>query len=215
METNELIATLSREPRAGTALKKPAWFGSRLLLVLLAYGIGAQLVLGLRPDLGQQLLRPAFVVEIMLLASLTLAGAIAAIYAMYPDVRQRLWLLWVPYMVSALLAAFLLFQLFMPADVRMVLPAPEAAHRMECALCIGAVALLPAAAIFGLLRKGASVHPFKAGSLAVLAASGLGCLTLRLAEANDSLLHLAVWHYLPTLIFAALGAAAGRQVLKW
>lgn len=215
METNELIATLSREPRAGAMLKTPAWFGSRLLLALLAYGIGAQVVLGLRPDLGQQLLRPAFVLEIMLLASLTLASAIAAVYAMYPDVRQRVRLLQVPYAIFALLALFLLFQLFMPADARMVTSASEEIHSIECILCIAGVALLPSAVIFGLLRKGASVHPFKAGSLAVLAASGLGCLTLRLAEADDSLLHLAVWHYLPTLVFAAVGAIAGGRLLKW
>lgn len=215
MDTDELIAALSREPRARPMLKTPAWFGSLLLLVLLAYGGVAQLVLGLRPDIGVQLARPAFALEVLLLVSLTLVSAIAAIHAMYPDVRRRSWLLRAPYAIFAVLAALLSLQLFMPADARMILPAPEAAHGMECALCIGAVALLPAAAIFGLLRKGASVHPVGAGSLAVLAAAGIGCLTLRLSEVNDSLLHLAAWHYLPTLIFAALGAAAGRWLLKW
>ena len=86
---------------------------------------------------------------------------------------------------------------------------------MECALCIGSVALIPSALIFALLRKGASVRQFQAGSFAVLAASSIGCLTLRLAEANDSMMHLASWHYGPTVLFAALGAALGKILLKW
>jgi len=78
-----------------------------------------------------------------------------------------------------------------------------------------ATAIVPAALIFALLRKGASVRPLRAGSFAVLAASGLGCLTLRLSEANDSLVHLVDWHYLPTLLFAVIGALVGRYLLRW
>ena len=89
----------------------------------------------------------------------------------------------------------------MPADERMVLPAPGA-HAMECALCIASVAIIPSAWIFTLLRKGASIRQAQSGAYAVLCASAIGCLTLRLAEANDSMLHAASWHYLPTLLFA-------------
>jgi hypothetical protein len=49
----------------------------------------------------------------------------------------------------------------------------------------------------------------------VLAASGVGCLTLRLAELNDSIEHLLQWHYVPTLLFAAGGAMIGKWLLRW
>jgi hypothetical protein len=59
------------------------------------------------------------------------------------------------------------------------------------------------------------VHPLQAGAFAVLTASTIGALTLRLAEENDSIVHLVQWHYLPTLFFAVLGAFAGKWLLKW
>jgi len=102
----------------------------------------------------------------------------------------------------------------MPHDVRMVMP-EISAHGMECALCIASVALVPSGLVFGLLRKGTTVRQLQAGSFAVLAASAIGGLTLRLAEANDSILHLVQWHYVPTLLFAGLGAMLGKYLLKW
>lgn len=218
MDTQELIARLSQDAAKDTpkkALQAPAWWAMRLIAVLAAYGFGAQFFLHVRPDIDLQLERAAFAVEIALLVSLTLSSAIAAVFAMYPDAHQKPWVLKTPYAVFTALATFVAVQLVaMPQDPRMVIP-PPGGHGMECAICIASVALIPSALIFGLLRKGASVTPRRAGSFAVLAATGLGCLTLRLAEANDSLLHLATWHYAPTLVFAALGAAVGRFLLKW
>lgn len=213
METAELIASLSREaPKA--PIKPPHYFGWWLGAVLAAYGLSTQFVLHLRPDLPKQLTRPMFASEIILLALLAITSAASSIFAMYPDMHQRRWALNLPHAVFAALALFILFQMTMPWDARMVAP-PEGAHGMECAVCIASVSILPSALIFGLLRKGASVHPLRAGSFAVLAASGIGCLTLRLSEANDSLMHLAEWHYLPTVIFASIGALIGKWFLKW
>lgn len=213
MNTNELIASLSREAPT-SRLKSPGYFGWRLGAVLAAYGLGAQLFLQLRPDLSAQLMRPTFAVEIALLVLLTVTSAASSIFVMYPDMHQKRWVLNLPYAVFAVLAVFILSQLAMPQDARMVVP-DAGAHAMECALCIASISILPSGLIFRLLRKGASVHPLRAGSFAVLAASAIGCLTLRLAEANDSLMHLAAWHYLPTLLFAALGALIGRWLLAW
>jgi hypothetical protein len=213
MSISDLIASLSQEtpkPR----LKPPGYFAARLGAVLTVYGIGIQFFLELRTDLLAQFSRPMFTLEILLLVLLTVCSATAALLAMYPDVYQKPRLLNVPYAVFMALVAFMLVQFLLPHDIRMVIP-PLDGQAMECAICIASVALLPSALIFALLRKGASVYPWRAGSFAMLAASGIGCLTLRLAEANDSLLHLAVWHYLPTLFFAGLGAVIGRLVLRW
>lgn len=213
MNTNDLIASLSAEapkPRLGT----PAYYTVRLIGIIFIYGLGAQLVLGIRPDLAIQFTRPLFTLEILFLALLTGLSAWAAILSMYPDRLQKSSLFNIPYAVFGVLVAFIIFQIAMTHDPMMVMPNLHA-HGMECALCIASVSIIPSALIFGLLRKGASIHPLRSGSFAVLAASGIGCLTLRLAEANDSLIHLAGWHYLPTLIFAALGAWIGKVLLKW
>ena len=211
--TNDLIQHLSGEAQPSKPLRAPGYLSIRLLAVLLMYGASAQIYLGLRPDLAMQFTRPLFTLEVALLASLLITSAVASVLAMYPDAYQKTTILKIPYGVFFLLLALVTSQLLMPRDTRMVMP--EGAHGMECALCIASVALIPSALIFSLLRKGASIRQFQAGIFAVLAASSIGCLTLRLAEENDSLAHLATWHYLPTLLFASLGALIGKWLLKW
>lgn len=215
MKTNDLIEKLAKEAKPAAPLRSAGYYAARLVLVLLAYGGVTQFFLHLRADLVSQLGRPAYSFEIALLATLTLISAIAAAAAMYPDVQRRAWLLNLPYIVFAALFSFVLFQLVaMPVDPRMVIP-PPGGHELACTMCIASVSVIPSALVFFLIRRGATVHPLRAGSFAVLAATGIGCLTLRLSEANDSLAHLATWHYLPTLLFAILGAALGKWLLKW
>jgi hypothetical protein len=182
--------------------------------VLTIYAIGMQLIVGIRADMTQQLSRGPYLIEIVLLAAVTLSSIMAAILAMYPDAYQRPRLLKIPYATLALLLLFIGIQLLMPHDARMVMPGPHV-HNVECSMAIAAIAMIPSALIFALLRKGASVHPLQAGLFAALAASGISCLTLRIAEANDSLIHLITWHYLPILLFAALGALIGKRLFRW
>ena len=211
--TTDLIAQLSSEAKPLKPLRAPTYWGFRLLMVLALYGVATQVFLGLRPDLAMQFTRPLFALEIALLSLLLITSSIASVLVMYPDAYQKQNLLKLPYGIFALLVGLILFQFSMPHDARMV---PESgAHGIKCALCIASVALIPSALIFALLRKGASVRQFQAGTFALLAASSIGCLTLRLAEANDSLIHLASWHYLPTLIFATIGAIVGKWLLRW
>lgn len=212
--TADLIANLSKGlPRK--QLGSPDYYALRLGVILLAYALGAQIFLGLRPDLATQFTRPMFSVEILLLVLLIVSSARAAIFSMYPDSFQRKNLSRLPYGLFILLILFMFFQFMMPHDPMMVIPSTLHAHGIECTLCIASVAIVPSAFIFGLLRKGASIRPLHSGSFAVLAAAAIGCLTLRLSEANDSLIHTLSWHYIPTLLFAGLGAWIGKALLKW
>jgi hypothetical protein len=217
-QTPDLIAQLTTQLSAPAASSRktrtPSYWGRWLLVILGAYALGAQAALGFRPDLAAQLSRPLYISEILLLALLLFSSGAASVLAMYPDAYQKPKLLKLPYGLFFMLLCLVAFQLLLPLDARMVMPGPHA-HGMECAVCIASVALLPAALLFAIMRKGASVRQWQSGAVAVLAASAIGCLTLRLAEMNDSLLHLAAWHYLPTLLFATLGALAGKAFLKW
>ena len=212
MDTDELIATLGRQARP-LRPRTPRYLGARLLVLVMSYMAGAQFFLHLRTDLLLQLARPLFLAEVGALLLLIVSSAASAVLVRYPDLYQKRWPLNAPYLVFVGLALLMVFQLLMPTDARMLLPA--GGHGMECALCISSVALIPAALLFGLIRTGASVHPLRAGSFAVLAATGIGCLTLRLSESNDSLMHLLSWHYLPTLLFSLAGALAGKYLLRW
>ena len=212
--TIDLIASLSAEAKPTKRVGTPAVGLTRLLAVLALYAAGCQIFQGLRPDLGMQLSRPLFTLEILLLSLVLLSSVFASVLAMYPDAYQKSQFLKLPYVIFSLLVGLVGFQLLMPHDAGMVMP-EASGHGMKCALCIASLAFVPSALIFALLRKGASVHPFQAGSFAVLAASSIGCLTLRFAEANDSIMHLVQWHYVPTLLFSAFGALAGKWLLRW
>lgn len=214
MNTDELIANLSAKAAPIKAMK-PRRYATFLLCILLVYAVCTQCWLeGFRPDLSAQLMRPLFVIELLLLVSMLISAALATVYAMFPDGSQHQWLMKSPYLFSGGMIALVMMQLFLPQDVRMVMP-DATAHTHECTTYIAYASILPTLLIFGLLRKGASVMPMQAGALAVIAAISVSALTLRLAEANDEISHLLIWHYLPTIIFASIGAGLGRFLLRW
>ena len=109
--------------------------------------------------------------------------------------------------------AFIAIQLLLPSESLALITANS--HNIECSICIAAIAIIPSFLIFNLIKKGAATNFKKAGFFAILTTAGIGCLTLRLAENNDSAMHLLVWHYFPTLLFSCLGAVAGKYFLKW
>ena len=213
MNIHQLITQLSNEP-ALKPLKTPRYYITYLAIKMLIYGIGMQLFLGLRPDLLTQLARPLFMIEILLLVSLVFSSIVVSVLLMYPDHYQKRFVLLLPYISLSALIVLILFQLFMPYDSRMIIPETNL-HTMRCALCIASVAVLPSAIIFSFLRRGATIMPLRAGFLAVCCSAGIGCLTLRLEEMNDSLLHSIQWHYIPTFCFAMIGAWIGKYLLRW
>jgi hypothetical protein len=213
-DTLDLIAQLSADAKPTSKMRAPIYWSIRLLAVLAIYAAGCQLYLGLRSDLTTQLARPLFIIETILLLLLLISSVVAFILAMYPDAYQKQRLLKLPYYIFIALVLLVLFQIIIPHDARMMMP-EISNHGMECAIFISSLALTPSAFIFALLRKGASVRQFQSGSFVVLSTSSIGCLTLRLAEENDSIIHLLQWHYVPTMLFAALGALLGKWLLKW
>jgi hypothetical protein len=214
VDTKQLIQDLSAQATT-VKMVRPQRYAALLLALLSVYAMCAQCWLeGFRPDLALQLARPLFVMELLLLTAMLTSASVASAYAMLPDGAQHKTLMQLPYLFSGGMLALVIFQLFLPNDARMVM-SDATSHTHECTEYIAYASLLPAALIFGLLRKGASVMPMQAGLLAVIAAVSVGAITLRLAEANDEIMHLLTWHYLPSIFFASLGALLGRYLLRW
>lgn len=214
VDTKQLIQDLSAEAKP-VKVVRPLRYIAFLLALLSIYAVCAQCWLeGFRPDLVMQLMRPLFMLELLLLAAMLVSASVTSVYAMLPDGTQRKRLMHSPYIFTGGMFVLVIFQLFLPQDVRMVM-SDATSHTHECTMYIAFSSILPAALIFGLLRKGASVMPMQAGLLAVIAAVSVGAITLRLAEANDEIMHLLSWHYLPSLFFASLGALLGRYLLRW
>lgn len=213
-DTRQLIDSLTKDAAVIRSVP-PGVHIARIVSTLALYALALQFwLLGFRPDLSLQLGRPLFIAELLLLVGIIVSAVIAAVYAMYPDLRQKPHLLKIPYIATALLLTLMSVQLAMPMDARMVMP-DESSHTIECTIYIGLSSLLPSAAMMAYLRKGATVVPLHAGALTVLAATALGALTLRLMEPIDPASHQLLWHYLPNLCFAALGAFVAARILRW
>jgi hypothetical protein len=216
-KTNDLINSLSTDAgflAAGKPLKSPLYYTKIFTGFLLIYGILVQCYQNLRPDLRYELLRPEFLAEIVLLVALILMSMRSAILSLYPDLYQKKGSLNLPYYVFGGLFVFLSVQALISPTQHSYLSLGTL-HEIECTICIAGVSLLPSLLTFWMLRKGSPLDPMRAGSFAVLVATGIGCLTLRLSEENVTYLHLITWHYLPTFLFAMLGAFLGKYVLKW
>ena len=212
MKTEELIVKLSNEQSKKT-LQPQAYYAYYLVTILIIYIVLVQFYLGLRSDLSSQLLSKSFLLEIFLLASISLSGAISSILSIYPDYYQKKIFIKIPNFLFVTIIVFIAAQLFLPIE-SLVLITPNS-HSIECSIYIAAVAVIPSFLIFNLIRKGAATNLKKAGFFVVLTTTSASCITLRLAENNDPAIHLLVWHYLPTLLFSCLGAIAGKYLLKW
>jgi hypothetical protein len=201
---NELSAEAGHpRPAAPPFLLSLKLFGAAAAYLALALAIS-----GLRPDLSQALQQPWYVAELLMLLLLFAASTTSAALLSFPDLHQKRALAHAPVVAFALFALTMLFA--WRADT-----APHPMHDIECTISITLVALLPAAWTFYLMRGYASTHPGWAGSIALLAAFGTGALWLRLQEANDSVAHVVLWHYLPMLLAGFIGWILGRRLLRW
>ncbi len=209
-DTQQLIVALSADARPVMPMMVPSRLALRLSALLAAYALVMALMLGLREDIGTYWHQPVYLTELLALFALAAASITASVFRAFPDQYQYDTVRHLPAVAFAVFFALLAFQFWLPGT-----PSPVNAHGMECAICIGAVAIIPSAIAMYLIRKGASTKPLLSGMYAVLACAAIGCLVLRLIEANDGPTHLLLWHYFPTLGFAALGGIAGKFLLKW
>jgi hypothetical protein len=214
LKTSDLINNLSSEVKPLQPLKKPSYWIAQFVLLSLVYYIIAQSFLGFRVDLSEKFSQISFIIEISLILLLLLFCLVSAILTIYPDSYQKPYLLKIPYLILLIITGFLIAEFCaQPFDE---LPDINISHHtFECSLCIATIAIIPAFYFFYILHKGANLHYLQAGIFAVVAASTIGYLVLRMSEKNDFLPHLLIWHYLPILMLSVIGAYAGKKALRW
>lgn len=207
---DQLVAELAEDAATIKPAPHPYLLSLKWIIAATVYLVISLLLSGLRPDLAQAFQQPWFIAEIVVLLLIFIASSISAALLAFPDLHQKRGLALAPWWIFALFVLVMMFAWRADSPPALL---PE--HSFQCTICIILLALLPAAWMFFAMRKIASTHYQWAGSIAVLSAFSVGALWLRLHEANNSIVHVAQWHYLPMLAFGIIGLWLGKLLLKW
>jgi hypothetical protein len=183
-----------------------AWAAFALLCV--GAGAGA---LGFRPDLAARLRDPAFLLEN---ASLLLLFALAARSAFHLSVPGAERATTRPAPLCGLLAWALLLAFRAAADPNGALPPHGAPAGWSCVARMTFLAIVPAIAGLGMLRRAAPLARGWAGLWALFSAGGLAILGTQLLCPKDGPGHVVLWHLVPLLITGLLGLGLGRWLLR-
>lgn len=214
--TKALIGALTEELPPVRPLLPPAkrtafWGGIFLAAMLLA----AILLKGFRADLATVLGSPSFLAETALL----LFSGILCLYAGFrlsvPDIRYgklpfaAVWT--VVLLALAVNAAF--FLLAQPQHLSGEFEKFGLFH--PCAINLMLLMVVPAGAVFFLVKKSAPVLPLWTGYAVLLAVAAFAAAVMRLVCGADGIAHLLVWHFLPAFGLSFLGLLAGLTLLRW
>ena len=208
MRTSDLIVALSAEavrvPRvASVGMRFVRWLLVSAPIVAVFVWAG-----GVRRDLTERLADPGYTLGLIAIVALSLAAAcLALVMSMPDDRRSRASVLW-PVALAAAWGSALLLRLDDATGVVHAL-ATDTGH-FVCAVQIVLVALVPAAGLLRGAGAGASTQPAWTGMCAVLAAGAVAASGTALVCPIDAAAHQILWHFLPVISLAALGAVTGR-----
>ncbi len=209
MKTDDLIRALAADAPAPAP---PRVLALALLPLALAFAVVAvRVVLGFRSDLATVPFNPLSAARIVLPLMLTAIAIRAALRLAQPGTRAPLWPLAVVPLAAAGLVGWELATT-PPADWGTALMGKMI---LICLVSIPILSVLPVAAIFAALRRGAVTDPRRAGFCAGLAGSGGGTAAYALFCPTDNPLFYVVWFGLAILAVTAVCTWAGPRLLRW
>ena len=211
MKTKDLIAALVAD-RAASRLS----FARGFALAWLAGGVVSLglffVVLGLRRDLAAALGTWRFDLKLVLvLLALVLAFGLCRVLGRpvaAPHPGRRL----LPLAVLAAAAVAIELLVVPPASwgTRLV-----GSNALVCLTAIPLLALAPLATVLAALRSAAPASPTLAGAAAGLLAATAAASLYAFHCFDDSPLFVATWYTLAAIPVVAIGAIAGRRLLRW
>jgi hypothetical protein len=172
-----------------------------------------ELVLGVRPDIGNAFETWRFTAKVTIAMACFAAALWATKVAAQPH-RPPSKILPALLLPLALLGVAVCFEfLTSPANTW-----KTRAIGSNSGLCLASITLLSIAPLVALLlslKAGAPRSPRIAGALAGLLASGLGATLYALHCPDDSPLFVALWYTPPVALMALIGATIGSRMLRW
>ena len=216
MKTEELIAALAADQASVTATR--GWAPARLMTSVLPVATmvvaGSFIGLaGIRSGMTSQSVLVAVGIKLAIALSMTGIGTAMALRLADParGDGRGLWRLTLPGLL--LLAACFADLTLMGGEgwpTRMI-----GSTGRRCVVLIMVLSVGPLAAVIAAVRQGATIRPTLAGMVAGLSAAGIGSSIYALNCTDDSPLFVALWYSLAAGLMAAIGATAGRFLLRW
>jgi len=170
-------------------------------------------ILGMRPDVRTAMHNPFFDLKFVVTMALAIAAIIISLHLARPEASLRgwAWLLLIPVGLVLLgIAAEMMMPHQRPWLTRLI--------GNNAPACVSAIPLfslpLLAAALLA-LRRGATARPALAGAVAGLLSAGLGATLYASHCTDDSPLFVATWYPLAIAMVTAVGAIAGRKMLRY
>jgi hypothetical protein len=209
MKTDDLVRAI-----AADRTSRPPVAMTLALAVLAGIVVSALLFsveLGVRGDVGIAVHEPRFLFKFVVTGVLAATAALAALTLARPGAPGR---------AAALVAAPALLAAAVAAELALVPPSAWAARAVgsNSLVCLVSVPLLAApvlVAVLWALRRGAPTRPMLAGAVAGLLAGGLAATLYAAHCTDDSPLFVALWYGIAITAVAAVGALAGRVLLRW
>jgi hypothetical protein len=212
MDTDQLIRTLAAD---NAHHARPVGFA--LMLALLAAAPVSLLMffaaLGVRPDVMTAMHNPFFDLKFAVTLALAISAIAVSLHLSRPEASLRGfgWWLLVP---AGILIAGISGEMMMPQRAPMMTRL-VGNNSTACMSAIPVMSLpLLAGALYG-LRQGAPARPAVAGAVAGMLSAGLAATLYASHCTDDSPLFVATWYTIATAAVAAIGALAGRRVLRY
>jgi hypothetical protein len=212
MKTDDLIAGLAADNGWRT---KPVWLWllAAMIAALPLSGSLFMVSLGMRPDIATAVYSPFFDFKFVITIALASAAAALSLHLSRPEASLRgwIWLLAVP---AGLLGIGIAADFAVHQRSGWV-SRLTGTNSMVCMTSIPLLSLPLLAAALLTLRRGATTRPAITGTFAGLMSGGVAATLYAMHCGDDSPLFVATWYTLGFAMIAAIGALAGRRLLRF
>ncbi|WP_339870646.1 DUF1109 domain-containing protein [uncultured Brevundimonas sp.] len=213
MNTDDLIEAL-----AGDARRVPAGRAGWRLVCCTGMALAAAvavvwLTLGFRPDLGAVVDGVSFLMRQAYTLSIAGFGALLLLRLGQPGAPLRLPLAGLAVTVAVILIAVVVEQSALSGPAR--IDAWLGQSWQSCTLRVAAISLVATPFIFFAARRLAPTRPTTAGFVAGLVAGAVAASAYGLFCSEETVSFMAGWYSLGMLTAGAIGAGAGRFLLRW
>ncbi len=212
MKTDDLISSLAADN--GWRMR-PVWLWllAAMIAALPLSGSLFMMSLGVRPDIATAVQSPFFDFKFVITIALASASAVLSLHLSRPDASLRgwIWLLAIPAGLLGIgIAADFAVHQRSGWTSRLT-----GTNSMVCMTSIPLLSLPFLAAALLTLRRGATTRPTMAGAFAGLMSGGVAATLYAMHCGDDSPLFVATWYTLGFVMIAAIGALAGRRLLRF